>query len=104
MTLFAIWTRRRHMLSLGGEYSAAKGIHHPKTALRIMKKYELLAGICRPRKCLKVGQQAHEYKNLLSRNVCSEVFNRRWDARRLHLHRGQGFQYTSWSYLNLTKE
>ena len=44
-----------------------QGIHrNPKTILRIMKKYGLLAEIRRRRKWQQMGQQAHKYKNLLN--------------------------------------
>lgn len=46
----------------------SKGIHrNPKTILRIMKKYGLLAEIRRRRKWVQMGQQLHKYENLLNR-------------------------------------
>ena len=45
-----------------------QGIHrNPKTILRIMKKYGLLAEIRRRRKWIQMGQQIHRYDNLLNR-------------------------------------
>lgn len=38
---------------------------NPKTVLRIMKKYGLLAEIRRRRKWVNLGQQVHRYENLL---------------------------------------
>lgn len=44
------------------------GIHHnPKTILRVMKKYDLLAQIRRRRRWFNMGQQVHKYENLLNR-------------------------------------
>ena len=45
-----------------------QNIHHnPKTVLRIMKKYNLLAQIRRRRKWKQMGEQCHKYENLLNR-------------------------------------
>ena len=45
-----------------------QGIHcNPKTVLRVMKEYEVLAEIRRPRKWRQMGQQVHKYENLLNR-------------------------------------
>ena len=39
-----------------------RGIHHnPKTILRIMRKYDLLAEIRRRRKWIQMGQQLHKW-------------------------------------------
>ncbi len=42
--------------------------HNPKTILRVMKKYGLLAEIRRRRKWQQMGQHVHKYQNLLNRN------------------------------------
>ena len=45
----------------------SKGIYHnPKTILRVMKKYGLLAEIRRRRKWQQMGQHVHKYQNLLN--------------------------------------
>ena len=48
---------------------AKKIYRNPKTILRIMKKYELLAEIRRRRKWRQMGQQLHKYENLLNVGV-----------------------------------
>lgn len=46
-----------------------KGIYHnPKTILRFMKKYGLLAEIRRRRRWQRMGEQLHKYENLLNRD------------------------------------
>ena len=42
--------------------------HNPKTILRVMKKYGLLAEIRHRRKWQQMGQQVHKYQNLLNRD------------------------------------
>lgn len=55
------------------------GIHHnPKTVLRVMKKYDLLAEIRRHRKWVNMGQQLHKYENLLNRQFQADQPNRKW--------------------------
>ena len=50
-----------------------RGINYnPKTILRIMKKYGLLAEIRRRRKWQQMGQQVHKYKNLLNREFYAD--------------------------------
>ena len=57
----------------------SKGIHHnPKTILRVMKKYGLLAEIRRRRKWQQMGQQLHKYENLLNRDFHAETPNSKW--------------------------
>ena len=57
----------------------SKGICcNPKTILRVMKKYGLLAEIRRRRKWQQMGQQAHRYKNLLGREFHADKPNRKW--------------------------
>lgn len=56
----------------------SKKIHrNPKTILRIMKKYELLSEIRRPRKWRQMGQQLHKYENLLNREFQADRPNRK---------------------------
>ena len=56
-----------------------RGIHsNPKTILRIMKKYELLADIRRRRKWVQMGQQTHKYENLLNRQFQASRPNSKW--------------------------
>ena len=38
--------------------------HNPKTILRVMKKYDLLAEIRRRRKWQQIGQQLHDYERI----------------------------------------
>lgn len=50
-----------------------RGIHrNPKTILRIMEKYGLLAEIRRRKKWQQMGQQVHKYKNLICNDLCQE--------------------------------
>ncbi len=137
-----------------------QGIHrNPKTVLRVMKKYNILAEIRRPRKWVQMGQQMRKYENILNRDFHADAPNQKWVtdisyihtdegviylsmirdiynnsivayktavqqtvslildtirlamkdekkrvAAELHLHSGQGFQYTSQGYFNLTQE
>ena len=53
-------------------------IRNPKTILRIMKKYNLLAEIRRRRKWIQMGQQLHKYENLLNRRFQADRPNRKW--------------------------
>ena len=56
-----------------------QGIHrNPKTILRIMKKYGLLAEIRRRRKWQQMGQQVHKYENLLNRKFHADRPNSKW--------------------------
>lgn len=74
----------------------SQGIHcNPKTVLRIMKKYNLLAEIRRPRKWVNMGQQIHKYENLLDRNFHSERPNSKWVTDISYIHTGQGVLYLS---------
>ena len=137
-----------------------QGIHrNPKTVLRVMKKYNILAEIRRPRKWVQMGQQMRKYENILNRDFHADAPNQKWvtdisyihtdegviylsmirdiydnsivayktavqqtvnlvldtirlamkDEKKrataeLQLHSGQGFQYTSQGYFNLTQE
>ena len=51
---------------------------NPKTVLRIMKKYDLLSEVHRPKRWKQVGQQVHKYKNLLNREFRADQPNRKW--------------------------
>ena len=68
---------------------------NPKTILRIMKKYELLSEIRRPRKWIQMGQQQHKYENLLNRQFNAEKPNQKWVTDISYIHTGQGILYLS---------
>ena len=73
-----------------------KGIHHnPKTILRVMKKYGLLAEIRRRRKWVNMGQQAHRYENLLNRQFIADKPNTKWVTDISYIHTKQGVLYLS---------
>lgn len=73
-----------------------QGIHHnPKTVLRVMKKYNLLAEIRRPRKWVRMGQQIHKYENLLNRAFQADEPNRKWVTDISYIRTGQGVLYLS---------
>ena len=57
----------------------SEGIYHnPKTILRVMQKYGLLAEIRRRRKWKQMGQQVYKYENLLNRDFHVEAPNSKW--------------------------
>ena len=73
-----------------------RGIHrNPKTILRIMKKYGLLAEIRRRRKWQQMGQQVHKYKNLLNREFYAKRPNSKWVTDISYIHTKQGVLYLS---------
>ena len=73
-----------------------KGIHYnPKTILRVMKKYELLAEIRRRRKWINMGQQVHRYENLLNRQFRADRPNSKWVTDISYIHTKQGVLYLS---------
>ena len=73
-----------------------RGIHrNPKTILRIMKKYGLLAEIRRRRKWQQMGQQVHKYKNLLNRGFYANRPNSKWVTDISYIHTKQGILYLS---------
>ena len=73
-----------------------KGIHYnPKTILRVMKKYELLAEIRRSRKWVNMGQQVHRYENLLNRQFRADSPNSKWVTDISYIHTRQGVLYLS---------
>ena len=74
----------------------SQGIHHnPKTVLRIMKKYEILTEIRRPRKWQQMGQQVHKYENLLNREFHTDKPNTKWVTDISYIQTGQGVLYLS---------
>ena len=73
-----------------------QGIHrNPKTVLRVMKKYEVLAEIRRPRKWQQMGQQVHKYENLLNREFHADKPNAKWVTDISYIQTGQGVLYLS---------
>ena len=73
-----------------------QGIHrNPKTILRIMKKYELLADIRRQRKWMQMGQQLHKYENLLNRQFQASRPNSKWVTDITYIHTKEGVLYLS---------
>jgi transposase InsO family protein len=72
------------------------GIHrNPKTILRVMKKYGLLAEIRRHRKWRQMGRQVHKYENLLNREFHAERPNAKWVTDISYIQTGQGVLYLS---------
>ena len=73
-----------------------RDIHRgPKTILRIMEKYGLLAEIRRRRKWGNLGQQAHQYENLLDRRFHADRPNSKWVTDISYIHTRQGMLYLS---------
>ena len=73
-----------------------QGIHHnPKTILRVMKKYGLLAEIRRRRKWQNLGQQIHRYENLLNRQFTADRPNSKWVTDISYIHTKEGVLYLS---------
>lgn len=73
-----------------------QGIHHnPKTILRVMKKYGLLAEIRRRRKWQNLGQQIHRYENLLNRQFSADRPNSKWVTDISYIHTREGVLYLS---------
>ena len=74
----------------------SKGIYHnPKTILRVMKKYGLLAEIRRRRRWQRMGEQVHKYQNLLNRDFHAETPNSKWVTDISYIHTKQGVLYLS---------
>ena len=74
----------------------SKGIcHNPKTILRVMQKYGLLAEIRRRRKWQQMGQQVHKYENLLNRDFHAEAPNSKWVTDISYIKTKQGVLYLS---------
>lgn len=73
-----------------------RGIYrNPKTILRIMEKYGLLADIRRRRKWGNMGQQVHKYENLLNRQFHADRPNSKWVTDISYIHTKQGVLYLS---------
>ena len=73
-----------------------RGIYrNPKTVLRIMQKYDLLAEIRRYRKYRQMGAQLHKYPNLLNRQFTALRPNQKWVTDISYIHTGQGVLYLS---------
>jgi len=68
---------------------------NPKTVLRIMHKFGLLAEIRRRRKYKQLGQKFHVYANHLNRNFHAECPNQKWVTDISYIHTGQGVLYLS---------
>ena len=80
---------RRMQLAL-----AAKGIYrNPKTVLRVMRKYGLLAEIRRRRRWVNLGQQLHRYENLLNRKFQADRPNHKWVTDISYINTKQGVLY-----------
>ena len=75
--------------------NSKKIYRNPKTILKIMKKYELLSDIRRPRKWRQLGQQIHRYENLLNRQFRANKPNQKWVTDISYIHTGQGILYLS---------
>ena len=72
------------------------GIHHnPKTVLRVMKKYDLLAEIRRAKKWVRMEEQTHKYENLLNRDFRADSPNKKWVTDISYIHTGEGVLYLS---------
>lgn len=72
------------------------GIHHnPKTVLRVMKKYDLLAEIRRAKKWVQMEEQTHKYENLLNRDFQADSPNKKWVTDISYIHTGEGVLYLS---------
>ena len=68
---------------------------NPKTVLRVMKKYDLLAKIRRRRKWVNLGQQIHKYQNLLKRQFRADRPNEKWVTDISYIHTKEGVLYLS---------
>ncbi len=68
--------------------------HNPKTVLRVMNKYSLLA-VIRRRRYVKYGEALHRYPNLLDRDFTADRQNQKWATDISYIRTGQGFLYLS---------
>ena len=68
---------------------------NPKTILRVMKKYGLLAEIRRRRKWINLGQQLHRYENLLKRQFRADRPNTKWVTDISYIQTKEGVLYLS---------
>ena len=67
---------------------------NPKTVLRIMQKYNLLA-VIRRKKYHKYADIIHKYPNLLNRNFTADKPNQKWVTDISYIHTAQGVLYLS---------
>ena len=75
---------------------SSEGIYHnPKTILRVMRKYGLLAEIRRRRRWQQMGQKLHKYENLLNRQFHAETPNSKWVTDISYIQTKQGVLYLS---------
>ena len=71
-----------------------QGIHHnPKTVLRVMRKYGILAEIRRTRRWQSMGQQVHKYENLLNRQFGADRPNSKWVTDISYIQTDEGVLY-----------
>lgn len=71
------------------------GIHkNPKTVLRVMRKYNLLA-VVRRRKYKQYGEVLHRYPNLLNRNFHADKPNQKWVTDISYIKTNEGTLYLS---------
>ena len=68
---------------------------NPKTVLRVMNKYGLLAEIRRRKKYKHMGKQLHIYANHLNRNFHADRPNQKWVTDISYIHTAQGVLYLS---------
>ena len=68
---------------------------NPKTILRVMQKYSLLAEIRRRKKWKQMSQQVYKYENLLNRNFHAETPNSKWVTDISYIKTKQGVLYLS---------
>ena len=68
---------------------------NPKTVLRVMNKYGLLAEIRRRRKYRIMGERIHRYANLLDRNFVADRPNAKWVTDISYIHTKEGVLYLS---------
>jgi len=67
----------------------------PKAVLRVMRKYNLLAQIRRPRPLYQRQQQFQTYANQLERNFCADRPNQKWVTDISYIHTKEGVLYLS---------
>ena len=66
---------------------------NPKTILRVMQKYNLLAEIRRRRKWKQMGQQVYKYEESSQPDFHAEAPNRKWVTDISYIHTRQGVLY-----------
>lgn len=73
-----------------------KGLYlNPKTVLRLMNKYGLLAEIRRRKKYKAMSGLVYKYENLLNRNFTAYKPNAKWVTDISYISTGEGFLYLS---------